>query len=76
MWWVKFDVVLWKLRENDVTGMSPSPVFKYSWAGDPNGVVTPSALGDLYINTTTGGAWISADGTINGWREYNWTMDA
>lgn len=39
-------------------------------ADDPNGVQTPNAIGDLYIQVTSEGQavqWINIDGTISGW---------
>ena len=39
----------------------------FTGTGDPNGVVTPEGIGDIYVDTSTEDSYINTDGTINGW---------
>lgn len=72
---VKFDSMLGRLREDDSNGsINPPSMFSGAWS--PNGVVTPNAIGDEYINTTTWGKWYAKTLANNTRVEYNYTMDA
>lgn len=52
-------------------GFSPTTTTNvYSYAGDPNGHVSPNAEGDLCVDTTTPGLWQSSDGTETGWIQF------
>jgi hypothetical protein len=74
--WVRYDLILGKLRESDGGSVLPgTTAVLFTWAGDPNGVVTPTKGGDQYLNTTTGGLWISSNATNTSWKEYNFTTD-
>jgi len=54
--WVKYDSILWKIRESDLTTGASSPAIS-TGAGDPNGVVTPTSAWDEYIDSVTGHKW-------------------
>ena len=73
--WVKFDTLLWKIREDDLAGANPETVRKYSWSWSPVWVIVPTWPWDIYIDTASWWAWINADGTVDWRREYNYTMD-
>lgn len=71
----KYDTILWKLRESDLTTVNVWSTM-FNGAGDPNGVVTPNAAGDEYLNTTTWGKWFAKTTTNTSWVEINYTQDA
>lgn len=54
---VKYDTILWKIRESDPTTSWATTAQIFGGAGDPNGVVTPNAAWDEYLDSTTGHKW-------------------
>jgi len=70
---IKVDMIMWKVRETDVSGLTPSstPIL-YSWVVDPNWVVTASKKGDEYINTATNHKWYSQAADNSHRVEYNY----
>lgn len=71
---IKFDLLLGKLRETDWGPASATTPVLYSWAGAPTWVVTPSKAGDMYLDTTSWGTWITSNATNTGRREYNYMI--
>ena len=69
---VKYDNILGKLRESDSTTSGSTYPEIFTWAGNPNGVVTPNAAGDEYIDSVTGHKWYAQTVADDTWVEINY----